>query len=119
MFDREDDITMVSPCRRIDITIDSDDIASGLHRMVALDLRNKLVEIHLVSASRGHEGWSTRHFLSPMQKDLRDKQLIGLAWLGVLVVLAGMLKGRNYVARCLCCCELLRSGANPHEIIEV
>jgi hypothetical protein len=62
MFNREDDITMMSPCRWIDITIDFDDIALGLHRVIALDLCNKLMEIHLVSASRGHEGWSSRHF---------------------------------------------------------
>jgi len=62
MFNREDDIAMMSPCRGIDIAIDSYDIAPGLHRVVALDVCNKLVEVHLVSASRGHEGRSSRHF---------------------------------------------------------
>ena len=62
VLDREDDITMMSQCRWVDLTISSDDIASSLHSMVALDVCNKLMEIHLVSASRRHEGRSSRHF---------------------------------------------------------
>ena len=31
--------------------------------MVTLDVGNKLVEIHLVGTSWGHEGWSTRNIV--------------------------------------------------------
>jgi hypothetical protein len=53
VFNREDNITVISQCGRVDPTVCFDDIALSPHNMVALDVRNNLVEIHLVSAGRG------------------------------------------------------------------
>jgi hypothetical protein len=62
VFNREDDITVISQCGRVDPTVRFDDIALSPHNMVALDVCNKLVEIHLISAGRRHEGRSRCNF---------------------------------------------------------
>jgi hypothetical protein len=62
VFNREDDITVISQCRGVNPTVRFDDIALSPHNIVALDVCNKLVEIHLVSAGRGHEGRSRCNF---------------------------------------------------------
>lgn len=61
MIDGEDDIAVISQSRSVDPTVSFDNIALSLHLLVALDVGNKLVEIHLVGTSWGHEGWSTRN----------------------------------------------------------
>jgi hypothetical protein len=61
MLNREDNITVMSECRWIDPAISSDDVASSLHNVVARDVRNKLVQIHLVSASSRHKAESMRN----------------------------------------------------------
>jgi hypothetical protein len=58
VLDREDNITVMSECRWVDPTISSDDIASSPHNRVARDVCNKLVQIHLVSASKRHKAES-------------------------------------------------------------
>jgi hypothetical protein len=62
VFNRQNDITVISQGRRVHISICFDDIALSPHNIVMLDVRNKLVEIHLVSAGRGHEGQPTCNF---------------------------------------------------------
>jgi len=83
VFYREDDITVMNPCRRIDITIGFDDIMLGLHRVIALDVCNKLVEVHLVSACIGHKGPS-RHFTRVYHKGDKSYKIqekrIGRCW---------------------------------------
>jgi hypothetical protein len=61
VLDGEDNITVMSECGWIDPTISSDDIASSLHIVVARDVCNKLVQIHLVSASKRHKAESMRN----------------------------------------------------------
>jgi hypothetical protein len=62
VLDGEDNITVMSECRWIDPTISSDDIASSLHNVVARDVCNKLVQIHLVGACKRHKAESMRNF---------------------------------------------------------
>jgi hypothetical protein len=62
VLNREDNITVTSPRRRVDITVNFDDIALGFHDVIVLDVCNKLVEVHLVSAGGGDNRWSRRHF---------------------------------------------------------
>ena len=62
VLDREDNITVMSECRWVDPTIGSDDIASSPHNRVARDVCHKLIQIHLVSASKRHKAESMRNF---------------------------------------------------------
>jgi hypothetical protein len=62
VLNREDNITVMSECRWVDPTISSDDIASSLHNVVARDVCNKLVQIHLVGACKRHKAESMRNF---------------------------------------------------------
>ena len=62
VLDREDNITVMSQCRWVDPTISSDDIASSPHNRVAHDVCNKLIQIHLVSAGKGHKAESMCNF---------------------------------------------------------
>ena len=61
-LNREDDITVISHSRWVNPTISLDNIALHPQSTVALDVCDKLVEIHLVSASRRHEAWSMHNF---------------------------------------------------------
>jgi len=61
VLDREDNITVMSECRWVDPTISSDDIASSLHNRVTCDVCDKLVQIHMVIASKRHEAESMRN----------------------------------------------------------
>ena len=63
VFNREDDITVIGQSRWVDPTISFDDIASSSHSVIALDVRNKLMEVHLISAGRRHECRSMRNLL--------------------------------------------------------
>jgi len=74
VFYREDDITVVSPCRRIDITVGFDDIVLGLYCAIAFNVCNKLVKVHLVSACGGHEG-SSQHFTHVYHKGDKNYEI--------------------------------------------
>jgi hypothetical protein len=52
---------VTSQSRWVDPTVSLDDIASSSRSMIVLDVRNKLVEIHLVSACGRHEGGPPRN----------------------------------------------------------
>jgi hypothetical protein len=62
VFNCEDDISVIGRSRWVNPTICFDNIAFSPHNMVALDVCNKVVQIHLVSAGRGHEGRATGNF---------------------------------------------------------
>src|ERR1700733_13816219 len=66
VFTGEEDKTVRSQTRPIEITIGLNKIVFGRGCLAPHDLCDKFIDIHFASASGGHEGWPMRNFTVPM-----------------------------------------------------